>query len=110
MLRGKDIVCISSLDWDVMWTSKQQTMHRLAQTNRVLHVEEPVTMLAPFKVPGPLGRWRAGGASLWAGKMRLWKSLLPRCCLSDPAPAVNAATGRAGAVPPWAMSTLVREE
>lgn len=59
MLRGKDIVCISSLDWSTMWTSKQQIMHRLAQTNRVLYVEEPVTMLAPLKVPS---RWRRWGA------------------------------------------------
>lgn len=59
MLRGKDIVCVSSLDWNAMWTSKQQIMHRLAQTNRVLYVEEPVTMLAPLKVPS---RWRRWGA------------------------------------------------
>ncbi len=61
MLRGKDIVCISSLDWGAMWTSKQQIMHRLAQTNRVLYVEEPVTMLAPLKVPA---HWRRFGAAL----------------------------------------------
>ena len=59
MLRGKDIVCISSLDWGAMWTSKQQIMHRLAQTNRVLYVEEPVTMLAPLKVPARWRRWAA---------------------------------------------------
>jgi glycosyltransferase involved in cell wall biosynthesis len=59
MLRGKDIVCVSSLDWDAMWTSKQQIMHRLAKANRVLYVEEPVTMLAPLKVPGRLKRWGA---------------------------------------------------
>jgi hypothetical protein len=41
-----------------MWTSKQQIMHRLAQTNRILYVEEPVTMLAPLKVPA---RWRRCG-------------------------------------------------
>ena len=61
MLRGKDIVCVSSLDWGAMWTSKQQIMHRLAQTNRVLYVEEPVTMLAPLKVPA---HWRRFGAAL----------------------------------------------
>ena len=69
MLRGKDIVCVSSLDWDAMWTSKQQIMHRLAQTNRVLYVEEPVTMLAPLKVPA---HWRRWGAALprCAGRCR----------------------------------------
>jgi hypothetical protein len=59
VLRGVDIVCVSSLDWDAHWTSKQQIMHRLAATNRVLYVEEPVTMLAPIKVRA---RWRRWGA------------------------------------------------
>jgi glycosyltransferase involved in cell wall biosynthesis len=34
-------------------------MHRLAQTNRVLYLEEPVTMLAPLKVPARWRRWEA---------------------------------------------------
>lgn len=59
VLAGKDIVCVSSLDWEAMWTSKQQIMHRLAQNNRVLYVEEPVTMLAPLKVPARIRRWKA---------------------------------------------------
>jgi glycosyltransferase involved in cell wall biosynthesis len=59
MLEGKDILCISSLDWDAMWTSKQQIMHRLAKSNRILYVEEPVTMLAPLKVPHRWKRWGA---------------------------------------------------
>ncbi len=69
MLRGKDIVCVSSLDWGAMWTSKQQIMHRLAQTNRVLYVEEPVTMLAPLKVPARWRRWTSLSRA-WAGWMR----------------------------------------
>jgi glycosyltransferase involved in cell wall biosynthesis len=59
VLSGKDIVCISSLDWHAMWTSKQQIMHRLARSNRILYVEEPVTMLAPLKAPDRWRRWRA---------------------------------------------------
>ena len=51
MMRGNDIICMSSLDWGAHWTSKQQIMHRLGLANRVLYVEEPVTMLAPLKVP-----------------------------------------------------------
>ncbi len=57
MLRGHDIVCVSSLDWDAHWTSKQQIMSRLARTNRVLYIEEPVTMLAPFRVRERWSRW-----------------------------------------------------
>lgn len=72
MLRGKDIVCISSLDWNAMWTSKQQIMHRLAQTNRVLYVEEPVTMLAPLKVPARWKRWGAVAPKLERVDAGLW--------------------------------------
>ncbi len=72
MLRGKDIVCVSSLDWGAMWTSKQQIMHRLAQTNRVLYVEEPVTMLAPLKVPSRWKRWGAVAPKLQRVDAGLW--------------------------------------
>lgn len=72
MLRGKDIVCISSLDWEAHWTSKQQIMHRLAQTNRVLYVEEPVTALAPFKVPARWKRWGAVAPRLRRQQAGLW--------------------------------------
>jgi glycosyltransferase involved in cell wall biosynthesis len=34
-------------------------MHRLAKSNRILYVEEPVTMLAPLKVPHRWKRWGA---------------------------------------------------
>ncbi len=77
MLRGKDIVCVSSLDWDVMWTSKQQIMHRLAQTNRVLYVEEPVTMLAPLRVPSRWRRWSAVIPSLERVDAGLWRLTPP---------------------------------
>jgi uncharacterized SAM-binding protein YcdF (DUF218 family)/glycosyltransferase involved in cell wall biosynthesis len=40
MLRGHDIICISSIDWDFIWQIHQQTMATLAeQGNRVLFVE-----------------------------------------------------------------------
>ena len=59
MIKNKDIVCLSSLDWDAHWTSKQQIMNKLAEFNRVLYVEEPVTMLAPFIVTSRWKRWKA---------------------------------------------------
>lgn len=92
MLRGHDIVCVSSLDWDVHWTSKQQIMHRLSAANRVLYVEEPVTLLAPFRVPERWARFRAvvprlrrEGPGLWVltpppllpfGNLRPWINAL----------------------------------
>ena len=72
MMRGRDIVCMSSLDWDAHWTSKQQIMHRLAETNRVLYVEEPVTALAPLKVPSRWSRWKAVLPELRKERAGLW--------------------------------------
>jgi uncharacterized SAM-binding protein YcdF (DUF218 family)/glycosyltransferase involved in cell wall biosynthesis len=40
MLRGQDIICISSIDWDFLWQQHQEIMSTLAaQGNRVLFVE-----------------------------------------------------------------------
>ena len=40
MITGKDILCISSIDWDFIWQGHQEIMARLAsQGNRVLFVE-----------------------------------------------------------------------
>lgn len=72
MLRGTDIVCISSLDWEAHWTSKQQIMRRLAESNRILYVEEPVTMLAPFRVPSRWRRWRSVAPRLRRAQPGLW--------------------------------------
>ena len=39
-LRGRDIICISSIDWDFIWQGHQELMAGLAaQGNRVLYVE-----------------------------------------------------------------------
>jgi len=72
VLRGRDIVVLSSLDYMAHWTSKQQIMHRLAPTNRVLYVEEPVTMAAPFKVPERWTRWAAVPPTLRRAEFDLW--------------------------------------
>src|SRR5438132_1957671 len=40
MLRGRDIICISSIDWDFIWQGHQEIMAALAaQGNRVLFME-----------------------------------------------------------------------
>ena len=112
MLRGKDIVCVSSLDWSAMWTSKQQIMNRLAQTNRVLYVEEPVTMLAPLKVPARWKRWRAVAPELRRVDAGLWvltpPPLLP---FGNMRPRVNAANQAVLATYiRWAMGRLFFDE
>jgi len=112
MLRGKDIVCISSLDWGAMWTSKQQIMHRLAQTNRVLYVEEPVTMLAPLKVPARWRRWSAVAPQLNRVDAGLW-TLTPPPLLpfGNMRPGVNRANQALLArYIRWAMARLLFDE
>lgn len=92
MLRGVDIVCVSSLDWDAHWTSKQQIMHRLAESNRILYVEEPVTMLAPIKVPARWRRWRAVAPRLRKVQAGLWVLTPPPMLpFGNMRPAVNRA-------------------
>ncbi len=112
MLRGKDIVCISSLDWEAMWTSKQQIMRRLAQTNRVLYVQEPVTMLAPFKVPARWRRWAATVPRVDRVEAGLW-TLTPPPLLpfGNIRPEVNRANQAllSGYVR-WAMNRLYFDE
>jgi hypothetical protein len=55
-LKGADIVCISSIDWDFIWQGHQQIMSMLAaQGNRVLFVEN--TGVRPPRL-GDLGRLR----------------------------------------------------
>ncbi len=47
-----DIVCISSVDWEPLWTRKQQIMSRLPKNHRILYVEPPISFLSPYKDPG----------------------------------------------------------
>jgi len=40
MLHGRDVVCISSIDWDFIWQGHQEIMASLAEHgNRVLYIE-----------------------------------------------------------------------
>ncbi|HWI54910.1 MAG TPA: glycosyltransferase, partial [Desulfobacteria bacterium] len=56
---NQDIVCISSIDWDPIWTRKQQVMSRLPKSNKILYVEPPITLLSPFKDPATWSKWGA---------------------------------------------------
>ena len=66
-LAGHDIICVSSTDWDVHWGTQQQVLWRLAETNRVLFLEVPVSPLSPFTGlrkgtwVRQLRRWQQGG-------------------------------------------------
>ncbi len=57
-LEKKQIVCISSVDWDPLWTRKQQVMSRLPESNTILYVEPPITLLSPFKDNAMWFKWK----------------------------------------------------
>jgi len=57
-LHHQDIICVSSVDWEPLWTRKQQVMSRLPKSNRILYVEPPVSWLSPLKDPACWRKWR----------------------------------------------------
>jgi len=57
-LKNEHVICISSVDWDPIWTRKQQVMSRLPESNTILYVEPPITLLSPFKDPSMWKKWR----------------------------------------------------
>lgn len=67
-LKHQDIVCISSVDWEPIWTRKQQIMSRLDPSNRILYVEPPGTLISPFKDSSFWRKWRPWG--WFAGRPR----------------------------------------
>jgi len=63
MLSGIDIVCIAPVDWEPIWNRSQQLMSRFPDTNRILYLEPPATLLSAIKDRGlwfKWGRWLAG--------------------------------------------------
>ena len=58
MLKGYDIVCMSTQDWNGLWTRKQRFMQMFARNgNRVLYVETPVHLLGLDVLPEDWGRF-----------------------------------------------------
>lgn len=57
-------MCLSTQDWNDVWTRKQRFMHRLAaQGNRVLYVETQLSLASVGRVRADMGRafrWLAG--------------------------------------------------
>lgn len=67
IMENQDIICLSTVDWDPIWTRKQQVMSRLPVSNRILYVEPPISLLSPFKDPACWKKWR-----LWREGLRQW--------------------------------------
>jgi len=58
MLKNRDIVCLSTQDWDGLWTRKQRFMKMFAEAgNRVLYIETPVHLLGLDVLPHDPGRF-----------------------------------------------------
>lgn len=58
MLSGYDIVCLSTQDWNGLWTRKQRFMQMFAREgNRVLYIETQVHLLGLDVLPGDPGRF-----------------------------------------------------
>ncbi len=68
LLENQDIICISSVDWEPIWTRKQQVMSRLPTSNRILYVEPPISLLSPFKDPSCWKKWKT-----WSEGLRKWR-------------------------------------
>lgn len=66
--RARAVVCLSSIDWDPIWTRKQQVMSRLPGEYRVLYVEPPITLLSAFKDSSLWFKW-----TLWWQGSRSWR-------------------------------------
>jgi len=55
---GVDIVCLSTQDWNGLWTRKQRFMKMFAEHgNRVLYIETPVHLLGVDVLPGDPARF-----------------------------------------------------
>ncbi|MCZ7586582.1 MAG: hypothetical protein M5R36_26400 [Deltaproteobacteria bacterium] len=75
MLKGQDIVCVASSNWDAMWVNAQHLMHRLSVENRVLYLDNmglrlPGASAADLgKVAARVRSWfrppRRASATLW---------------------------------------------
>src|SRR5579884_774804 len=51
-MTGRDIVCLSTQDWNGLWTRKQRFMKMFSEAgNRVLYIETPVHLLGIDVLP-----------------------------------------------------------
>lgn len=63
MTENQDIVCIAGVDFDPLWARAQQLVWRMPESNRILYVEAPISILSPVKDPQmryKWGMWRQG--------------------------------------------------
>jgi len=70
-LQNQDIICIAGVDFEPLWARTQQLVWRFPESNRILYVETPVSILSPFKDSTLWYKWR-----LWHQGIRKAKNNL----------------------------------
>lgn len=70
-LENQDIVCIAGVDFEPLWARTQQLMWRMPESNRIVYVETPLSILSPFKDKTLWYKWR-----LWRQGVRQIKDNL----------------------------------
>lgn len=70
-LENQDIICIAGVDFEPLWARTQQLVWRLPASNRIVYVETPISILAPFKDSALWYKWK-----LWREGVRSKKENL----------------------------------
>lgn len=76
-LENRDIICVSSVDWEPLWTRKQQIMSRLPKSNRILYVEPPISFLSTFKDPSLAFKKKRAREGVRQATDNIWVLSLP---------------------------------
>src|SRR5688572_14917309 len=78
MLKDREIVCLSTQDWNGLWTRKQRFMEMFAHGgNRVLYIETPVHLLGLDVLPHDLKRFTRFRAGPREVEKNLYVATLP---------------------------------
>ncbi len=81
MLNGRDILCLSSIDWDFLWQGHQQIMSALAREgNRVLFVENTGVRSPGFRDVGRV--WHR--LTNWWRSLKGFREVQPRLFVYSP--------------------------
>jgi hypothetical protein len=71
-LVNKDILCIAGVDFDPLWARTQQLVWRFDQSNRIIYVETPLSILSPVKDRALWNKWGLWRQGLRRKKENLW--------------------------------------
>lgn len=69
---GRDVIAFSYSDWQASWSTPQQLMSRIAETSRVLYVDQPRSLFYGLKQRDPQGAGQWSGPPLQEVRPNLW--------------------------------------